>query len=437
RITAVRRPLAVFGALQLAVGISAILVLFVFARLPTLIQMFTSVPDYATELVVELFTSAITIFVPTFLLGTLFPVAARIYGEREGQPGADAGSAGTLVGRLYALNTFGAMLGALAAGFVLIPVIGLQRSAVFLAAVNLAVGLAAFLLVQPLRLIARRTLAGLAGATIVAIAAVLLLPPGYYLGFREGATPQLIFYDEGVDATVAVFEVKSPPLKVSFVNGRNEVPTDAQSMRAFYVLGHLPALLKPDARQALMVSFGNGIATGAMARHHIAHIQAVELVAGQVKAARLYSAENRNVLENPAVQIAHEDGRNYLLQSSERYDIITADATHPINTSSWALFTTEFYTLVKQHLADDGVFVQWLPFHDLAREDYRSIVGTFRNVFPHTTLFYTGGVHTFLVATPQPLTRDQVAALDSRIQALGIGDDLGDGARLAGDMLMD
>src|SRR3712207_5358019 len=168
-----------------------------------------------------------------------------------------------------------------------------------------------------------------AGGILVAAAiAALLLPPGIYLGFREGTSPHLVYYREGVDATVSVFEVKEPPLKISFVNGRSEVPTDRDSIRAFHLLGHLPPLLRPDAQSALMVSFGNGIATGTVARHHIPRIQAVEIVAEQVTAAEYYRAENRGVLDYPGLTITIEDGRNFLLRSREQFDIITADATH-------------------------------------------------------------------------------------------------------------
>jgi spermidine synthase len=337
------------------------------------------------------------------------------------------------VGRLYALNTLGAMLGAAVAGFVLIPLLGLQRAALALALINLAVGAAA-LLASPVWSAARLRLGG---ALAVAALAAALLPPGVYLGFREGAIPELVFYHEGVDATVAVFEVRQPPLKVSFVNGRSEVPTDQHSMRAFYLLGHLPALLRPEASRALMVSFGNGIATGALGSHGLERIQAVELVAGQVQAARIYRQENRGVLDDPRLAITVEDGRNFLLRSSETYDIITADATHPIYTSSWALFTREFYTLAKGHLAPDGVLIQWLPFHDLSQRDYRAIIATFQSVFPHTTLWYTGATHSFLVATPRPLTEADVLALDAQLRTGPAGADLGDGARLAADLLME
>jgi len=120
------------------------------------------------------------------------------------------------------------------------------------------------------------------------------------------------------------------------------------------------------------------------------------------------------VLRSPRLRLHVEDGRNFLLQTDETYDIITTDATHPSNTSSWALFTQEFYRLIKQRLASEGVFMQWLPFHSLTEADYKAIIRTCRSVFPHTTVWYTGGSHTFLVVTAEPLTPDQLDAVKTR-----------------------
>jgi spermidine synthase len=422
RADRVAQPLVWFGYLQLGIGLAAILMLYVFAKLPT-IQSLIGVVSFRSEVASEFLAGGVTMIVPTLLIGATFPLAARLYTMGQTDVGAR-------VGRLYGANTLGAMLGSFAAGFVLIPTLGLQRTAVLLAMLNLAIGTGALLLA-----VGRPRLR--AGAMLGAAAiAAILLPQGVYLGFREGTSEHLVFYREGVDATVSVFEVKSPPLKISFVNGRSEVPTDKQSMRAFYLLGHLPALLHPEARSALMVSFGNGIATGTLARHQIPRIHAVEIVAEQVEAARFYRTENRGVLDYEGLELTIEDGRNYLLRSREQFDIVTADATHPVNSSSWALFTREFYQLARQRLTNDGVMIQWLPFHDLAEDDYRSIIKTFQSVFPHTTVWFTGGTHSFLVGTPGPLSRDDILALQPRITELGISDDLISATRLAEDLLM-
>lgn len=103
------------------------------------------------------------------------------------------------------------------------------------------------------------------------VALILLLPDRYYLWFREGPSEHMVFYEEGVETTVAVFEIPEENFKVSFVNGRIEVSTDEISMNAFRLLGHLPPLLRPDAERVLMLSFGDGIATGSLDTQYSAY----------------------------------------------------------------------------------------------------------------------------------------------------------------------
>jgi spermidine synthase len=144
------------------------------------------------------------------------------------------------------------------------------------------------------------------------------------------------------------------------------------------------------------------------------------------------------VLRSPRLHLYVEDGRNFLLQTPLQYDIITTDATHPSNSSSWALFTQEFYRSVAARLAPGGVFMQWLPFHSLREADYQAILRTCQSVFPHATLWYTGGSHTLLVVTPERLTGERLAE-----QLRGVADnpivlgDLGPPALLRAFWIMD
>jgi len=155
-------------------------------------------------------------------------------------------------------------------------------------------------------------------------------------------------------------------------------------------------------------------------------IDAVDLSPEMIEAARIYSRENYDVLRSPRLHLRVEDARNFLLQTDLQYDIITTDATHPSNASSWALFTREFYALVQQRLSSDGVFMQWLPFHSLTEADFKTIIRTFHSVFPHATLWYTGGSHTFLVSTPQRLTEERLTGVLARAEDKQIvQDDLG------------
>ncbi|MCE7985553.1 MAG: spermine synthase [Caldilinea sp. CFX5] len=399
-----RVTVADFAYIQSAIGLAAFGTLFVFARLPALtLEDAFGVYSLTNVIYFEFLLGFLTLLLPTILIGLLFPVAISLYTQEQAERAA------TQVGLLSAYNTAGGVAGALLTGFVLIPLLGLQNSGALLALTNL--GLGAYLLwSKPLSPSKQNPLFNFAGVG-VGLLLFALLPAGYYLGFRSEPTEQMVFYEEGVETTVAVFEVPEHNFKISFVNGRIEVPTDEVSMLAFRLLGHLPAILKPDAQQALMLSFGNGVATGSLASHGIPHIDAVDLSAEQFAAAELYWIENYNVLRNPRLQIHVEDGRNFLLQTPLTYDIITTDATHPVNSSSWALFTQEFYQSVRARLRADGVFVQWLPFHNLLEPEYQEILRTFQAVFPHATLWYTGGSHTTLVATPTRLTEEGLRAL--------------------------
>jgi spermidine synthase len=393
-----------FGALELGIGLLAIGGLFVFAQLPSFrFEYFFARYSVGAEIAFEGLLSFVALFPATTLIGLVFPIAGSLYTAEQTE------QVGLRVAQLTALNTVGSILGTLLTGFVIVPALGLQNSILLLAALNLGIGATAIWFFAPTAQPHLRPALG--GILLLAAGAGILLPPARYLGPWQDIAAQLIFYKEGIESTVAVFKESPTNPKFSAVNGRVEVPTDVLSLRAFYLLGHLPALLRPNAQNALMLSFGNGIATGSLATHRIPSIEVVELAPEMIEAAELYEVENRNILRYPGLQIHIEDARNFLLQTNRQYDIITTDATHPSNTSSWALFTTEFYAQVKQHLTPDGVFLQWVPLHSLAVADYLSILRTFQSVFPNAILWYTGGTHTLLLATPQELTREELETL--------------------------
>ena len=419
-----------FGLLQLGIGLLAMLALFIFARLPSLpFEAIFSQYTIGREILYELLLAFITLFPPTLLMGLTFPVVSSLYTREQ------ADRVGLHIGQVSALNTLGSISGALLTGFVLIPLLGLRNASLTLSGLNLAVGMGAVWLSSGAKPQAQWLPPS---AIALAVVATLAMPPGLYLGFREGTSEHLVFYKEGVETTVAVFDVAEQNFKVSFVNGRSEVPTDETSLRAFRLLGHLPALLQPEADNALVLSFGNGIATGSLDTHFIPTIDAVDLSEEMIEAASIYWQENYNILQSAHLKLHVEDARNFLLQTGEPYDIITTDATHPTNASSWALFTQEFYALVRRRLTPEGVFAQWLPFHSLLEEDYKAIIRTALSVFPHVSLWYTGGSHTFLVATPEPLTEEALVALLARVnENPTVLNDLGSPGVVRGYLAMD
>ena len=420
-----RATLRHFGAIQLAIGLLAVLVLHAFARLPGL-----HLEDWfgGYSVAYEFLIAFVTLFPPSVLLGALFPVVGSLYTRERAQV------VGLRIGRVNAFNTVGAIAGSLGAGFVLVPLFGLRNTTVALAVLNFALGAVALRFDRGGRRALRFAPAGALVATILAVA---ILPTGLYLGSYYTEVDRLIFYKEGVETTVAVLEVPEDNYKISFVNGRDEVPTDRSSMSAFRLLGHLPPLLRPGARNALVLSFGNGIATGTMNTHDIPVIDAVDLSPEMMEAAAVYSEENYDVLDSDRLRLHVEDGRNFLLRAEASYDIISVDATHPANASSWALFTSEFYRLIESRLADDGVFMQWIPIHGVREDDYRDILRTVWDIFPNMVLWSTGSTHSYVVATREPMSSVVMQSVLTRAAANPIVvRDLGPPETIAGYVAM-
>jgi spermidine synthase len=111
---------------------------------------------------------------------------------------------------------------------------------------------------------------------------------------------------------------------------------------------------------------------------------------------------NRHVLEDSRVHVTITDGRNHLQVSDRRYSLITMELTSVWFAGAGALYSTEFYELVRSRLRDDGVFQQWVQLHHMERTVLATMINTLRREFGHVALF-SGGGQGILVASLSPL----------------------------------
>ncbi|MHC4593251.1 MAG: spermidine synthase, partial [Planctomycetota bacterium] len=243
---------------------------------------------------------------------------------------------------------------------------------------------------------------------------------------------EVVFYCEGRTGTAVVLQDRINGTKVIYINSTGEVPNTYDSMHCFKLMGILGPLLHPDPDEVLMICFGGGIAAGATAQFpDVRSLEVVDLESSVVEAARTMEAENNGLLRNPKVQIAIDDGRNYILTSRRKWPVIVTDSTHPKSSDSWVLYTQEFYRTLKEHLAADGVLVQWLPIHNLSVAEYKIILRTFQSVFPHASLWLSHAVtetgeyatYTLLVATANRLKMD-LAQLKRKLAVQAVAADL-------------
>lgn len=397
-----------FGLLQLALGLAGVLSIVALGFAPRVTEALVAWPGWYGHMSRLFVASGAVMLLSTFVMGLLFPVAIRLQ-----TAGDDA--VGRCVGRVCAMNTAGSIVGAITAGFVLVPWLGSQLGLVVLAAVNLAVGCAVLA-------VGRATVSRRATATALtlggaAVGIVLLLPPAFLVRSLHQPGAELLYHAEAAAGTVTVQRLPDG-IRLLRVNGAGVVPTDWDSVRIFRLLGTLPLLLHPRPDDVLVIAFGGGITLAMVESQRPRSIDCVEIVPGVVGAATHFADLNERVFERatgPTIHMIYDDGRNQVLRTSRSYDVILSDSTHPATADSWLLYTEEFYRQVKARLNPRGIFAQWLPIHGLTVDDYEIIVRTFHAVFPHATLWYSHG-YSIMLGTDEPLAVD-LAEVQRRLSA--------------------
>jgi len=388
-LSRIRRQVQFFALLQIAIGLCAYATPFLFSVLQG--PLFSRQGDAVT-----LAKTAVIMIFPTVLMGIALPLAVQICqrGPRK---------EGTTVGTVYAINTMGSILGAFAAGFVIVPLAGLHAGLIAVVVLNLLGGLLAML---PVALPPRRPV-WVGGVAILAGALVFSAPAHLFRDIYDESqtSTDILHYEEGRIANVVVYDFFKSGYKDLFLNAIEEASSRIWHVQLFKMLGILPTMVHDDPDEALMIAFGAGMSAGA-AIQHVDRLTVVDLNPDVEGVGRVFAHENRNVLDNPRLTRVVNDGRNALLLDERRYPVIISDATNPKTFDSWTLYTREFYELVASRLEPGGVFCQWLVI-PLPYDSIKILLNTFRSVFPHTSLWCIyGSSQCFLLGTPERLEID-------------------------------
>ncbi len=286
-------------------------------------------------------------------------------------------------GRIYAINTLGAVAGSLLASWVLIPNLGAARSSWLIGVFLIAVTLAAV----PLpRLRIALSLAGLA-AIAVAVTQTASIGRDRIQTSHTFSDYEIIAFEEGPDSTVSVVETRADKRRRLVIDGFT-ASSEKDGAHTHYMawMGRLPMLLHPDPRRGLVIAFGTGQTASALLDEGPEHLDVVELSPSVLRMAP-YFTSNEGVLEKPKVDAVVMDGRAWVRRVEHEYDVITLEPMPPYFRGVNALYSREFYQLAAERLSDDGVFTQWLPYHLVAPDDARSVTRTFLEVFPDSVLW--------------------------------------------------
>ncbi len=369
---------------------------------------------------VDLIRATLAILPPTLLWGASFPLALAAVAA----PGDDPGR---FVGKVYAANTLGAILGALAFSMLLIPGAGTQQSQRVLLLLAAA---SALLILFPFVWSFRKTSGWIFLAAAVTASGFLAwrvhpVPPGliaYGRTIMVSAKRSRFFYTgEGMNSSIAISEWDDGAVQFH-VSGKVEASTEPYDMRLERMLGHMPALVHANPRSVLVVGFGAGVTAGSFVVHpSIQRILICELepLIPPI-ATRYFGPANYLVMNDPRTQIVYDDARHFVMTTKEHFDIITSDPIHPWVKGSATLYSKEYFQMVKDHLNPGGVVTQWVPLYETDTATVRSEIATFFEVFPGGTIWANElegeGYDVYLLGQKEPAKID-LDALQKRIES--------------------
>jgi len=430
--------LSTFAFTQTLTAVATLLFLVFFQQLPRVVPplLHATHESFGGLVLAQFITTALAMLPAATVFGFNFPAVTLLIAGGE-TPGGHA----TAVGRAYAANTLGAIVGATSTGFWLVPKFGSFRVVALAAGVNLLLAL----LLELRSGAPRRLLPAATNATLlVAVATVAWSGAFYnrtlatfgtvlYWNLYEGrltlaetaATTDIVFAADGLNASISVARAED------YIALRTNGKVDASNRDATtqLLVGHLGAIFHPALRRVLVIGFGSGMTVSALARYaDVEHIDCVEIEPAVIRAAAYLESLNRGVLRDPRLRVILDDARNFLLTSRERYDLIISEPSNPWIAGVATLFTEEFYRAARARLAAGGIFVQWVQAYSLYPEDLRMVLGTFVPQFPQVTLWHGDAPDLLLLArtTPEPLRFDRLhyqwsnSALRADYQSLGL-----------------
>lgn len=439
-----RNPVAVFGWVEALIGFSAIGAIYGLGRLPMWMVwvMIRFQSNWNSLLAVQFALVLGLIFLPTFLMGTTFPLAVRIVGL--GRSGV-----GRPVGLAYGWNTAGAILGSFIGGFVFIPFVGLQRTITIANGINWVAG--AFLLGMGWTVMeskASRWRWPLAWVPFAfgALATVLIpswdryiLDSGpfmyaetYVADLKDrGITlknamseNEIIFHSEGMDATVSVMKMKNSSVLFLRIDGKTDASTGGD-MPTQELVGHIPMLLyEGEPRDVLVIGLATGVTVGSVTRYPVKRIDVVEISKAVVEASRQFNNWNYNVLGDPRVNLIVGDGRNHIKLTDTKYDVIISEPPNPWIAGLSTLFTREYFKSAGDRLNRGGVFCCWLQAYRMRPQEFETVIKTFLDVFPNATMWESiQGIDYILVGKKEPYLFD-FKEVQRRLENPAVKDDL-------------
>jgi predicted membrane-bound spermidine synthase len=346
-------------------------------------------------LLFQIVSSFTFMIVPATLIGISFPAIGGIAASQTNR-------VGNAVGRVYAANTSGCILGSALTGLAFLPLMGSQITFELIMALSVCTGFVCLLSAQ-----SQRAELKLMVAPLLVLMLFLIAVPQNYLenSYALLMSGKIEKCQDDAGAKVLLFDQNG--VKRLIVNGTFYSSTVVTAQRYMRVIGELPVLLHANPKKVLSVCFGIGTTSGSIVKHpDVDHLDIVELSPTVIKFGKYFTATNGDVLSNPKQTVHIEDGRNYLLRKENKYDVISFEAPPPCDAGVVSLYSKEFYELCQSRLNKGGLICQWMPMETESATLWKMMIKTMMVVFPYVTVWNPDSGEAIVIASMEPIKFD-------------------------------
>lgn len=385
-IDKLENPLKFYGFIEIGIGLFGLLLISLFTVLPGfyLDIYHLTAPNFSLFFVLQFVLAFLIILIPTTLMGATMPIILKSYSKDFQNMGRD-------VGRLYSVNNIGAVLGTIAAGFLLIPLVGIQSSIMIAAIINIGIGL---IILGISKSINKKIMVS------VIIVAILAGSFSSYDSERIGfgiwnqvqseldmqfvdkflEKQETLFYKDSMYSTVNVIHIDD--LDIMKINTRTQCSNAIGVIDGMERLGSIPyGLLEHNYQEKPSNALNIGLGCGYTSKWLSEHVETTTIEIDQT----VVEATSKFFVNDINHNLVIDDARNHLVRNDVKYDIIAAQPSNPFE--GWYFFTYEFLAIANNNLSENGVMSYWVPIFYMEERDFHIMYNTFHSVFPYVYIY--------------------------------------------------
>jgi spermidine synthase len=407
------------GVCQLGVVVSIVLTLPFYGKIPFITwSSIVEESSYFNYLFLQFRLVFFLLVIPTIFMGMSLPIAARLVANRKS-------AIGQSVGNVFAINTFGTVLGSLAAGLIFIPIFGILNSLFLTIGIYLAVAIWIFM---NSNINKKSLITGAIGlivflffiqknANISSWKYTIMLsevprkinrtpPPKDYKSFLKLVKnhDKILFYKEGINGTFIVAQTEDRVYL--FTNGKGDA-NSYNDLRTQVNLGQIPMVLHPNPESVLVIGLGAGTTVGNVLLHEVVKFAQVAEISNEVvSASKYFEHVNHKPLSDKRLQVIRDDGVSALKLSPLKYDVIISQPSNPWSAGVGNLFTKEFFKACKSKLKPNGYVAQWMNLYETDDQTLKMVLRTMLSEFDHVNLWHIGKSDILMICSENPITRN-------------------------------